>query len=362
MVWAAETRRRYHVRTYVTTYRILLDLADYLSSLGALGFTYRLRRLADRMQESGRRLYGALDLPLEPNWHALILFLDQHGTVSVTEAAAALRVSHPAIIEMARRMEAAGLVVAAKDPGDGRRRVLRLSPEGLSRLPEFQRLWGTISDEIDELIDATAGSDALAAVTTIEAQLDSEDLDKRIGRRLDAAASPSARREGHRSRVAVRGAAEADRDAVLHIARELVRSGDTYAYEPTIDDEALWRYWCPLGLGEGYVAELDDAVVGMFVIRPNIPGPGAHVANASFAVRADVRGIGLGRQMGEASLGLAAGLGYRAMQFNTVVGTNVNAIRLWRSLGFRIVGTIPDGFRLPDGAYAPHHIMYRTLQ
>jgi DNA-binding MarR family transcriptional regulator/ribosomal protein S18 acetylase RimI-like enzyme len=334
---------------------------DYLASLGALGFTYRIRRLADRMQESGRRLYGVLDLPLEPNWHALILFLDQHGTVSVTEAATALKVSHPAIIDMTRRMESAGLVVAATDPADGRRRVLRLSPAGESRLPEFRALWGTISDEIDELIDATAGSDALAAVSTIEAQLDSEELDKRIGRRLDAAAASGPRREGRRSQVSIHGAAESDRDAVLHIARELVRSGDTYAYDPTIDDEALWRYWRPRGVGDGYVAELDGAVVGMFVIRPNIPGPGAHVANASYAVRADVRGIGLGRQMGEASLGLAVGLGYRALQFNTVVGSNVNAIRLWRSLGFRIVGTIPDGFRLPDGTYAPHHIMYRTL-
>jgi hypothetical protein len=44
-----------------------------------------------------------------------------------------------------------------------------------------------------------------------------------------------------------------------------------------------------------------------------------------------------------------------------VVGTNVNAMCLWRSLGFRIVGTIPHGFRLPSGAFAPLHIMYRAL-
>ena len=99
----------------------------------------------------------------------------------------------------------------------------------------------------------------------------------------------------------------------------------------------------------------------MFVLRPNIPGPGSHVANASYAVRADVRGIGLGRQMGEASLELARELGYSAMQFNTVVSTNTGAIRLWRSLGFRSVGTIPDGFRLPGGETVAHYVMYRTL-
>ena len=121
------------------------------------------------------------------------------------------------------------------------------------------------------------------------------------------------------------------------------------------------RYWCPRGPGDGYVAEREGQVVGMFVIRPNHPGPGAHVANASYAVRADVRGLGLGRRMGEASLPIAPELGYRAMQFNAVVSTNVHAVRLWRSLGFRIIGTVPDGFRLPDGTTVAHYVMYRTL-
>jgi len=334
-------------------------MSDYLVSLGTLGFAYRMRRLADRMQDAGRRLYEALDLPLEPNWHALILFLERRGPVSVTEAATALDVSHPAIIEMARKMEAAGLLETSADPSDGRRRVLALSEQGRAQLPEFQRLWGTIGEELGFLLEATAGGDALAAITTIDAQLDSEELDARIQRRSGRLATDRPRRVA--PDVVVRPAAEPDREAVLHIARELVRASDTYAYDPGIGDDELWRYWCPDGPGDGFVAEMNGAVVGMFVIRPNNPGPGSHVANASYAVRADVRGVGLGRSMGEASLPIAADLGYAAVQFNTVVSSNTNAVRLWRSLGFRIVGTIPDGFRLPDGSLVPHHIMYRSL-
>ena len=102
-------------------------------------------------------------------------------------------------------------------------------------------------------------------------------------------------------------------------------------------------------------------VVGMFVLRPNHPGPGAHVANASYAVRADRRGLGLGRAMGEASLERARALGYAAMQFNIVVSTNHAAVRLWRSLGFRVLGTVPGGFRLPSGERVDHHIIFREL-
>ena len=336
-------------------------MTDHLASLGALGFTYRTRRLADRIAEAGRRFYAAVGLPLEPNWHALLLYLDTRDAVSVTEAASALRVSHPAIIEMARRMAANGLLQASPDPADRRRRVLALSDEGRRRLPEFKAVWAVIADELDEIIARSSGGDALSCLDGIESQLDEQELDGRVLDRLARSDEPVPRVRSSVDGVAIRPAAESDRGAVLHIARELVRSADTYAYDPAIGDDELWRYWRPTTSGHGFVAEHEGDVVGMFVIRPNVPGPGAHVANASYAVRADVRGMGLGRHMGEASLPIAAGLGYSAMQFNTVVSTNVRAVRLWRSLGFRIVGTVPDGFRLPDGIAVPYHVMYRAL-
>lgn len=335
-------------------------MTDHLADLGVLGFTYRTRRLSDRIADAGRRLYEAVDVPLEPNWHALLLYLEACGPVPVTEAAAALRVSHPAVIEMGKRMEAKGLMATAADPADGRRRVLTLSEEGRARMPEFRRLWDVIADELERIIDSTAGGDALSCLSGMEALLDEEELDARILRRLERGEG-TAQRTRASIPVSIRPVAEADRDAVLHIARELVRTADSYAYDPDIDDDQLWAYWCPPAAGDGFVAEHDGAVVGLFVIRPNNPGPGSHVANASYAVRADVRGIGVGRGMGLASLDLAAELGYSGMQFNTVVSSNANAVHLWRSLGFRIVGAVPDGFRLPDGRTVPHYVMYRTL-
>lgn len=192
------------------------------------------------------------------------------------------------------------------------------------------------------------------------AKLGRRGLENRI---LDASQGPE-RPSGpptNEPATAIRPVSPGDREGLLQIARELVRSADTYAFDPGIDDESLWSYWSPRLPAHGFVAEVSGGVAGMFVLRPNHPGPGSHVANASYAVRADVRGLGLGRRMGEASLELARELGYRAMQFNIVVGSNRAALALWRSLGFRIVGTIPDGFRLPDGSFVRHHILFREL-
>lgn len=163
-------------------------------------------------------------------------------------------------------------------------------------------------------------------------------------------------------RLVVRPVGEHDRGAVVSIARGLVDS-DTYAFDPGVDDTELWMYFAPARPGHGYVAvdTADDRVLGAFVLRPNRPGAGSHVANGSYAVAAEARGRGVGRLMGERSIDEAQRLGFRSMQFNAVVASNTAALHLWRSLGFDIVGTVPDGFRLRNGAYADLHVMYRSL-
>jgi L-amino acid N-acyltransferase YncA len=73
--------------------------------------------------------------------------------------------------------------------------------------------------------------------------------------------------------------------------------------------------------------------------------------------------------LGEDFLDWARGQGYRGAQFNAVVETNTAAVALWRSLGFEVVGTVPDAFRNPQagyvgmyvGMYVGIHVMHRRL-
>ncbi len=53
--------------------------------------------------------------------------------------------------------------------------------------------------------------------------------------------------------------------------------------------------------------------------------------------------------------------GYRAMQFNAVVKSNVRAVALWRSLGFETLATVPEACCHPADGYVGLHIMYRRL-
>src|SRR6185436_9453208 len=95
-------------------------------------------------------------------------------------------------------------------------------------------------------------------------------------------------------------------------------------------------------------------------VKPNQPGRGAHVANAGFMVAPEARGRGVGRELGEHAIAEARRLGFRAMQFNFVVSTNP-AVRVWRALGFAVVGTLPGAFRHPERGFVDVYVMFREL-
>lgn len=331
---------------------------DVLSALGALGTPLRFKRLAERLNEIAKDIYVAADLPVEPSWQAVLWLLDAEGRQSITQAAERLGMTHPSIISLARKIEAAGLIETGLDPDDGRKRYMDLTDDGRSLIPECRLVWTTFRQALEKVLECDCG-DGMTTLAAIEMQLAETDIAGQVMRRLKSRDAPETKADLD---VRIRTIEDHDREAVLAITRELVEAADTYAFDPMMSEEELWRYWCPRGEGQGYVARVGEEICGVFVLRANYPGPGSHIANGSYAVGTAFRGQGIGRHMGEASLSLAADLGFSALQFNIVVSTNTAAIALWRSLGFRIVGMVPDGFRMPDGRLAAHYIMHRRLE
>lgn len=65
--------------------------------------------------------------------------------------------------------------------------------------------------------------------------------------------------------------------------------------------------------------------------------------------------------MCEHSQTVARSMGFRAMQFNLVVATNARAVRLWKKLGFSVVGTLPGAFRHQQMGYVDALVMFKTL-
>ena len=110
-----------------------------------------------------------------------------------------------------------------------------------------------------------------------------------------------------------------------------------------------------------FVAEQDGEIAGTFYLRANNRGGGAHVANCGYVVAPQSMGRGAARAMCDHSLDLARKRGFTAMQFNFVIASNERAVRLWRSCGFSIAGTLPSAFQHPRLGLVDALVMVRRL-
>jgi L-amino acid N-acyltransferase YncA len=166
-----------------------------------------------------------------------------------------------------------------------------------------------------------------------------------------------------RSRPTFRRGFASDWPNIWPIFHAVVSAGYTYPYLPDISESAARAAWLSNRASRRitYVVEVDDVIVGTAYLRPNQVGLGDHVANAGWMIAPSASGHGIGRLFALYILEEAARLGYRAMQFNAVVATNERALRLWTSMGFEIVGTVPDAFRNATNGLTDIHIMYKQL-
>lgn len=126
---------------------------DLIAQLGPLAFGSRLRRLSDLITKQASAVYQSFGIDFDPKWFALFYLLSRKSPLSVTEIADELGFSHPAIIQLARGLEQAGLITSAKSGKDSRKRLLSLSNKGLNLLPELEKIWQAIDELNTELIN-----------------------------------------------------------------------------------------------------------------------------------------------------------------------------------------------------------------
>jgi len=160
--------------------------------------------------------------------------------------------------------------------------------------------------------------------------------------------------------ITVRPAGSGDADAVWKILEPTIRAGETYTLPRDMTREQALAYWFAPG-NEVFVADENAEVVGTYFLHANQKGGGSHVANCGYITSVHSTGRGVARAMCAHSLEHAKTRGFRAMQFNFVVGTNQRAVRLWQSFGFEIVGRLPGAFQHPTAGYVDAFVMYRTL-
>ena len=152
--------------------------------------------------------------------------------------------------------------------------------------------------------------------------------------------------------IVVRAYESADVREAIKIWNEIVREGVAFPQEDELDEVTGDEFFKSQSFTGLAVDDLNGEILALYILHPNNVGRCGHISNASYAVRSDVRGRHIGEIIVKDCISRARELGFRILQFNAVVATNIHARHLYQRLGFVELGTIPGGFRMPDGSFA----------
>ena len=161
--------------------------------------------------------------------------------------------------------------------------------------------------------------------------------------------------------TSIRSYQPSDWPAIWSMLQSTFAAGDTYAYAPDSTESYIHNAWIEYPQATFVATDEDGNILGTYFIKPNHTGLGDHVCNCGYVVAVAAQGQGVAAAMCEQSQLEAVRLGFLAMQFNLVVSTNERAVRLWKRLGFAVVGTLPGAFRHQKLGQVDALVMFKTL-
>lgn len=148
-------------------------------------------------------------------------------------------------------------------------------------------------------------------------------------------------------------------ESALEIWNQVVLDGIAFPQMETLSPESGWTFFQSQSFTGVAIDSSSKEPVGLYILHPNNVGRCGHICNASYAVKKDQRGKGIGEFLVKDCLKKAKELDFKILQFNAVVATNKPALNLYKKLGFTQLGIIPKGFLSIDNTYQdiiPHYI------
>ena len=162
-------------------------------------------------------------------------------------------------------------------------------------------------------------------------------------------------------KITVRKYTVNDLPAMVEIWNQVVEDGVAFPQEELLTPDTGRTFFATQTYNAVAVDADTEKVLGLYILHPNNLGRCGHIANASYAVHREARGLHIGEALVSDCLAQAKAHGFRVMQFNAVVASNTHARHLYERLGFVQLGTIPGGFRMKDGHYEDICPYYHTL-
>lgn len=161
-------------------------------------------------------------------------------------------------------------------------------------------------------------------------------------------------------KITIRAYTAQDVPEMVRIWNEIVEDGIAFPQEELLDAQTGAEFFAAQTYN-AVAADESGRIYGLYILHPNNVGRCGHICNASYAVEREARGLHIGEKLVSDCLAQGKAHGFRVLQFNAVVASNIHARHLYERLGFRQLGVIPGGFRMKDGHYEDICPYYHVL-
>lgn len=119
---------------------------------GLLIIGSRLKRLSDRFLNEVSRVYKHQNIRFEPGWFPIFYLLDKKGSLSLTEIAAELDVSHSAISQMITQLLDKKMVEIQQNSSDARIKKIVFSAKGKKMVEQIHPVWTALQKSLTQVL------------------------------------------------------------------------------------------------------------------------------------------------------------------------------------------------------------------
>ena len=140
--------------------------------------------------------------------------------------------------------------------------------------------------------------------------------------------------------IEIRRYEEKDKKEAMAIWNAVVREGIAFPQDEELTDETADAFFMSQSYTGIAVDSEANEIVGLYILHPNNVGRCGHICNTSYAVKEGKRGLHIGEQLVKDSLKTGASLGFRILQFNAVVATNMSRLLMLKTMQGRLICSI----------------------
>ncbi len=151
-----------------------------ISKTGYLGGATRLRRIGEKLQAEGDKIYSDLGINFKASWFATYHTLVQaNKPLTMQEITASIDFTHITVKNIVRELEENGYVKIKPNPNDARSKHVSLTVKGKNLLAKLQPVWKSIAFNLRMLL-TSAHPNFIAIIDRVEKEMEQRPLRQRV--------------------------------------------------------------------------------------------------------------------------------------------------------------------------------------